>query len=87
MKQVTLHEAKTHLSRLVDLALSGEEIIIARRSQPLVRLQVIQRAQTARSVGSMRGLVLSMGDSFNESLEDWETEVVPQPSKRSRGRR
>lgn len=38
MVVVNLHEAKTHLSRLVDRALSGEEIIIARSGKPLVRL-------------------------------------------------
>jgi antitoxin (DNA-binding transcriptional repressor) of toxin-antitoxin stability system len=34
VKQVTIHEAKTHLSRLIQAALSGEEIIIARGNKP-----------------------------------------------------
>jgi antitoxin (DNA-binding transcriptional repressor) of toxin-antitoxin stability system len=39
--QVNIHEAKTHLSRLIRLALQGEDVIIAKRRQPLVRLVVI----------------------------------------------
>ena len=37
MIQVTIHEAKTHLSRLIQQALEGEEVIIARDKQPLPR--------------------------------------------------
>lgn len=36
MTQVTIHEAKTHLSKLIQLALEGEEILIAKGKQPLV---------------------------------------------------
>ncbi len=36
--QVNLHDAKTHLSRYVDQALGGEEVVIARAGRPLVRL-------------------------------------------------
>ncbi len=38
MAQVGMHEAKTHLSRLVERALSGEEIVLTRRGEPAVRL-------------------------------------------------
>ncbi len=41
MQMVNMHEAKTHLSKLVDAALRGEEIAIARRNKPLVKLQVL----------------------------------------------
>lgn len=37
MREVNLHYAKTHLSRLVDAAVAGEEILIARAGKPLVR--------------------------------------------------
>jgi antitoxin (DNA-binding transcriptional repressor) of toxin-antitoxin stability system len=78
MKLVSMHEAKTQLSRLVDLALAGEDVIIARRKQPLVRLSVLTGGKkAARSVGALPGLVRRMGDDFNESLEDWEEAVVP----------
>ena len=38
MKTVNMHEAKTHLSRLVEQAAAGEDIVIARAGTPLVRL-------------------------------------------------
>jgi prevent-host-death family protein len=38
MKTVNLHAAKTHLSRLVDEAANGEEIVIAKAGRPMVRL-------------------------------------------------
>ncbi len=41
MRQVTIHEAKTHLSKLIREALAGEEIIIAKNRTPLVRLDVL----------------------------------------------
>jgi prevent-host-death family protein len=40
--QATIHEAKTHLSKLIRKALDGEEVIIANRDKPLVRLQAIE---------------------------------------------
>lgn len=72
-----MHEAKTHLSRLVDLALAGEEIVIARRDRPLVRLTVIVEPRPNRRVGALPGLVESMGDDFNAPVEDWKESVVP----------
>ncbi len=42
--QVNLHDAKTHLSRYVDQALGGEEVVIARAGKPLVRLVPVDEA-------------------------------------------
>jgi antitoxin (DNA-binding transcriptional repressor) of toxin-antitoxin stability system len=39
--QVNIHYAKTHLSRLIEAALRGEEVIIAKANQPLVRLSIV----------------------------------------------
>lgn len=68
MKTVTLTEAKTHLSRLVREALEGEEIIIARGSQPLVRLVPLASRRPARVFGTARGLV-HWSSNFDEPLE------------------
>jgi prevent-host-death family protein len=38
MTQVNVHEAKTHLSKLLDQAIAGEEVVITRSGKPLVRL-------------------------------------------------
>jgi prevent-host-death family protein len=45
MTQATVHQAKTHLSKLIRQALAGEEVIIANRDKPLVRLQAIKPAK------------------------------------------
>ena len=42
---MNLHDAKTHLSRYVDQALGGEEVVIARAGRPLVRLVPVQEAE------------------------------------------
>ena len=57
MTQMNVHEAKTHLSRLLERVEGGEEIVIARAGRPIARL-VPYRAQTAkRTPGAWRGLV------------------------------
>ena len=66
-----MHEAKTQLSMLVDAALAGEEVIIARRGKHLVRLQAIQESLKSRKVGSLPHLTEALPDDFNESFEDW----------------
>jgi prevent-host-death family protein len=55
--QVNMHEAKTHLSRLVDQAVQGEEIIIAKAGKPLVKLAPVEQSREARRPGSMRGRI------------------------------
>jgi prevent-host-death family protein len=45
MKTVNMHEAKTHLSRLVEAATRGEPFIIARAGKPLVRVEAVEPVQ------------------------------------------
>lgn len=72
MHQVTIHEAKTHLSKLIREALTGEEVIIARNRQPLVKLTVLPGVKPQRKIGGGKGLILKMNDTFNEALDDFE---------------
>ena len=72
MKIANMHTAKTQLSSLVEDALAGEEVIIARRGQPVVRLQAIQQTGTSRKIGSLPSLLKRMPDDFNDSFDDWE---------------
>ena len=58
---VKLHEAKTHLSRLIQRALDGEEIIIAKGNKPLVKLVVLDSLQGARRLGTAAGQVQMAG--------------------------
>lgn len=56
MQSVNIHEAKTHLSRFVDLAAAGEEIIIARAGKPVARLVALQAPEHApRKLGLGKG--------------------------------
>ena len=54
---VNVHAAKTHLSRLLDRAAGGEEIIIARAGRPVARLAPLEMARRARRPGLMRGRI------------------------------
>ena len=53
MREVNVHEAKTHLSRLLDAAAAGEEIVIAKAGKPYARL--VPMAQPRRTPGAARG--------------------------------
>jgi prevent-host-death family protein len=72
---VTVHDAKTHLSRLIANALDGEDIVIARRDEPVVRLVPV-RPVVERRFGALKGKV-SIGPEFftplsDEELTGWE---------------
>jgi len=69
--QVKLHEAKTHLSRLIQRVLEGEEVIIAKGARPLVRLVALDTATDKRQLGSALGQV-KMSDDFDAQLEDFD---------------
>jgi len=69
MKQVNLYEAKTQLSRLVDAAIAGEDIIIARAGQPVARLSALERPVQRRRLGILDGQI-SIPDDFNAPLPD-----------------
>jgi len=71
MHQVNIHEAKTHLSKLIQEVIDGEEVIIAKDNRPLVKLVLLPEAKPKRSLGSAKGLV-KMNDGFDAPLEDFE---------------
>jgi prevent-host-death family protein len=68
MAEVGVHEAKTHLSRLLRRAAAGEEIVIARSGKPVARLVPIRSAHR-RKLGRDRGL-FEVPDDFNAPLPD-----------------
>lgn len=74
MRQVNLHSAKTHLSRLVDEALAGEEILIARNGQALVRLVPLEPPPERRFLGKDQGKIV-MADDFDAPLPEFESLV------------
>lgn len=60
--QIDIHEAKRHLSRLVDRAAAGEEIIISKSGEPKAQLGPIPRTPTPRKPGRWRGRVVIHDD-------------------------
>ncbi len=62
-----LYEAKSFLSRLVDRAAGGEEIIIAKAGKPLARLVPLRRRVARRKPGGWEGQV-SIAEDFDEPL-------------------
>jgi len=70
--QATIHQAKTHLSKLIRKALDGEEVIIANRDKPLVRLEAIKPGKGKRRLGWAKDLVIYMSPDFNAELDDFE---------------
>ncbi len=67
-KSVGVHEAKTHLSRLLEDVAAGEEVVILRRGVPAARL-VAPRTTSPRSFGLDRGLLVVPRD-FDAPLEE-----------------
>jgi prevent-host-death family protein len=64
--RVGMHEAKSQLSRLVDLAQAGEEIIIQRSGRPVARLVALERRRpVAEAFGVLRGEI-ELADDFDE---------------------
>jgi prevent-host-death family protein len=55
MAQVNMHEAKTHLSKLVERVEAGEEIVIARAGKPVARLVPVEQPKPKREFGFWKG--------------------------------
>jgi prevent-host-death family protein len=70
---VNIYEAKTHLSRLIEQALKGEEITIARNGKPLVRLTPVAPKRTI--LGSAQGTMV-LPEGWDAPLTDEEFEEL-----------
>jgi prevent-host-death family protein len=67
--QVNIHEAKTHLSRLLSRVESGEEITIARSGKPVARLVPVVHQTDKRIPGTAKGKII-IGEDFDAPLPD-----------------
>ena len=72
MHQVTVHEAKTNLSKLIQECLTGETVIIAKGKQPVVKLVPIRKSKRKRRIGGGSGVIIRMDDDFDAPLDDFE---------------
>ena len=66
---VNIHDAKTHFSKLIHQALSGDEVIIAKAGKPLIRLVPYTDDIGARRGGQFKGLI-EVSDDFDAPLPD-----------------
>ncbi|MES9901052.1 MAG: type II toxin-antitoxin system prevent-host-death family antitoxin [Sedimenticola sp.] len=70
MQTINIHEAKTHLSRFVDKAAAGEEVIIARAGKPIARLvPLLKDEHKPRTLGLGKGK-FSLPDNFSTLHEE-----------------
>lgn len=74
MTQYNIHAAKTNLSRLINQAIAGEEITIARGNRPLVKLVPLDSKSEGRVFGALKGLGY-VDDSFFDPLPDEELDI------------
>jgi prevent-host-death family protein len=72
VKQVNMHEAKTQLSRLVDDALAGEEVVIAKAGRPVAKLVAYEPPREPRKPGGWEGKVWISPDFDDWTEEDGE---------------
>lgn len=71
MQVVNVHEAKTHLSRLLELVEGGEEVIIARAGQPVATLAAYRPPKRRIAPpGSLNGQDWKMGDDFDAPVDE-----------------
>jgi prevent-host-death family protein len=71
---VNMHQAKTHLSQLVERARKGEDIILAKAGNPCAKLVALEQPPTRRKPGVLKG---KLSDAFfkplpEEELAAWE---------------
>lgn len=72
METVNIHDAKTHLSRLVDRVAKGETVIIAKAGKPMVKLVPLDQpvaVDTSRRYGGLRGQ-LKIPEDFDTMMAD-----------------
>ena len=69
MISVNVHEAKTHLSRLLERVAAGEEILISKAGKPMAKLTPFYKPQANRVPGLDKG-VIQIPDDFDAPLPD-----------------
>lgn len=82
MASISVYQARAELSRLIERALAGEEIVITRRGKPTVRLLPVEQALPPRKPGALKGK-LTLPESFFDPLPDdiidafYESKIFP----------
>ncbi len=69
---VTIHEAKTNLSKLIQNAIHGEEVVISKGKQPVAKIIPIETAYPERRFDGARGVIKYMAADFNDEIDDFD---------------
>ena len=90
MPTVNMHEAKTQLSKLVEAALAGEDVVIAKAGKPVVRLVPVPEPLPSRQFGVLRGKVWAAPDAWDPMSEEelalwYDAPLVAEPLERDEG--
>ncbi len=83
---INIHEAKTHLSRLLQRVAGGEEITIAKAGVPIARIVPIELSAATRQLGIDRGLVW-IADDFDAPSPEIEALFEGRRAQSSKGRK
>ena len=70
MQQITLESISETLRDIVEAALNGEDVIITKNNQPVIKLIPVSLVKQPRQPGSAKGLVI-ISDDFDEPLDDF----------------
>jgi len=71
MAYFNIHEAKAHLSELIQKAMLGEEVIIAKDNKPVAKLVGLRPVKKRRKLGSAKDKLIYMAPDFNAPLSDF----------------
>ena len=69
-KTVSVHDAETNLTELINQALRGEDVVIAEADKPLVRLTPVSVSSSQQRVAGLNRGEIWVSDDFDESLPD-----------------
>ncbi|PZV16765.1 MAG: type II toxin-antitoxin system prevent-host-death family antitoxin [Leptolyngbya sp.] len=70
MHQIDITDASKELAAWIEVAISGEEVVITRENQPIIKLVPVLETKPRPQFGSAKGLIW-MADDFDEPLEDF----------------
>ncbi len=70
MYQIELDKAKSQIEALIQTALDGQEVVITRNDEPVLKLVPVSKSTIRRKAGSAKGMI-AISEDFDEPLEDF----------------
>lgn len=82
MDPVSVYDAKTHLSRLLDAVEAGEEVVITRNGKPVAKLVQFAEKKPERRFGTLKGAVKWISPDFDEPMTIEDLDIVQNAPKK-----